>query len=407
LGQKTNLDYYNELLDEIEVHFGADWLRGEAEDARSGHWVPRAWASGRDVLLKANQTKALGFSEEHAAVFELASWLRIASLLPNFSAAITLSRLRNPLEIDGVAYEVHVAALSTGCAESVRFVPRSSTPGVRTPDLELTLSGVEAQVECKRRDKYQRATDTGVLWGAIESALASVHDKLSTDYEVIVCAADDLDGTAITSVASWVRDIVQRGDEGIFSGGADGCALLVRKSPPRPPGLQGVFIPANLNPARATVKVRMGSDGTLSSGPMLRISLYTFEAHRLGQIILSFDSARDQLARGGNGLIYIDVDASNVPDLDRGLYFLALQSGIQRQFAPKKNTRVAAVVVTAGPDAMEVVDRGFLLTYHTIMTVRNPYHSASAGLRFPGEPHSGSAFGRYVALDRPRRVAAP
>ena len=83
MAPKTNLDYYNELLDEIELHFGLDWLRSEAGKAHSRHWVPRAWARASEILLNAAQTKVADFSEvQVVALFDLASDLRVASALP-------------------------------------------------------------------------------------------------------------------------------------------------------------------------------------------------------------------------------------------------------------------------------------------------------------------------------------
>ena len=80
-----------------------------------------------------------------------------------------------------------------------------------------------------------------------------------------------------------------------------------------------------------------------------RVVLYSIGSHELSSVIAAFNRARGQLPADAVGLIYIDADLSQVRAGDEVVYFDLLAKSIETLFTPTRNTRVGAVVLTAGP----------------------------------------------------------
>jgi hypothetical protein len=102
--------------------------------------------------------------------------------------------------------------------------------------------------------------------------------------------------------------------EGEYSGGVPDCAIIIKHDPPKPPTLSQtrLWVPAWQNPAAASTTIRKNEDGTVSWGHAIRTVLYWIDAHRLSQVLTSFNSARGQISQAGAGVVLISVDTSRV-----------------------------------------------------------------------------------------------
>jgi hypothetical protein len=336
------------------------------------------------MLASAKSDGRLETSFELAGLFDLATDLETARKLTGYADAVTPKRLKS-LEYDKDCYVAYVAALGVRNGYEVEFVPTSTT---RTPDLLMKLGETALQVECKRKDDYVEGPSSLSAWNLLESKLASLHEHVTYDYEIVVCAVSALNESSVEEIAKHVLQVVKAGEEGEYSGGVPDCTLLIKRGPPQPLGhTDALVIPAWQNPSAAIAKFTKAADGKVSRGPMLRIALYVINSHRLAQVLSSFNLARTQLdpSSGAAGIIFIGVDTSHIHPSDHVLYFQTLAQSVQRLFNPTANTRVAAVVVTGGIQEIEITaDRGWHRTKRCHSVIRNPFFPESAQIIVPG-----------------------
>jgi hypothetical protein len=144
-------------------------------------------------------------------------------------------------------------------------------------------------------------------------------------------------------------------------------------------------MPAWQNPGAAAATAYFGADGKVSYGPMLRVALYVLESHRLAQVLNSFNIARRQIPEAAAGLVYLNVDTSQIPAGDEPLYLRTLAEGVRRRFTPDLNRRIAAVVLTGGIARVEIIDKGFHRTGRHWAVIRNPHAPLAPSLSIPGE----------------------
>lgn len=384
--RKNNIDWYRERLQAIEQEFGVKWLMKKARDASCAHSIPRLWSEASKMLGATDRTHAIPMTSSLAKLFDLATDLECARGLPGYSSAITSLRLKS-LMFEKEAYVAHVATMGVRSGYSVSFVPVSKERGERTPDLRMSLGKQTFDVECKQKDRYSLEEARISAWEALDSALGDLQKHLRCDYEVLVCSIGMLPATRVDEIAKFVRERVAAGDEGEYSGGLPDCILVIKRCPKRPPGVDCIRVPAWQNPATVTATVRLGGHGKPVYGPMLRLSLYIIDAHRLSQVLNSFRSAREQIDSAGLGMIFIGVDTSNVLPGDHDLYFRTLEVWMRRQFTPAQNTRVVAVALTGDIATVEITpDRGWHRSSRHWRVVRNPYYPDVDRILIPGSP---------------------
>ena len=73
------------------------------------------------------------------------------------------------------------------------------------------------------------------------------------------------------------------------------------------------------------------------------------DSHKLKFIVNSFNNARQQVPEDGPGIIFIDLDISQLDEPDIVPYLDCMSASIQTLFSPTLNTRVGAVVLTTQP----------------------------------------------------------
>ena len=389
MARKTNIDWYRERLHVLEQEFGAKWLKKKARAACISHPIPSLWAEATAMLEAAERSRAMTMTPAMAWLFDLATDLECARRLPGYSSAIRSEQLKR-LTFDKETYVAHVATMGVRTGYSVSFIPVSEKSGERTADLRMTLGEWILDVECKRKDRYSLDEARTAAWESLESSLGDLQERLSCDYEVLVCAIGALPATSVGEIARFVRERVVAGDEGEYSGGVPDCVLFVTRNPERPAGAEGIWIPAWQNPAVARAAVHVDDNGKPVYHPMLRLSLYIIDGHRLSQVLSSFRSARGQIDPAGSGIIFIGIDTSSILPGDHELYFRTLEEWLTRQFTPSQHTRIAAVVLTGDIAAVEITpDGGWHRASRHWRVVRNPHYHVDK-IPIPGSPQDGN-----------------
>lgn len=402
MARKTNIDWYRERLHVLEQEFGAKWLKKKAHAASIGHPIPSLWAEATAMLDATERDRVMRMTPAMAWMFDLAADLECARRLPGYSSAIRPEQLKR-LTFDKETYVAHVATMGVRTGYSVSFIPVSEKSGQRTADLRMTLGKWAFDVECKRKDRYSLDQARTAAWESLEISLGDLQERLSCDYEVLVCAIGALPARSVEGIARFVRERVIAGDEGEYSGGVPDCVLIITRNPERPDGAEGIWIPAWQNPAVARATIHVDEHGKPVFHPMLRLTLYIIDGHRLSQVLSSFCSARGQVNHAGSGIIFIGIDTSNIMPGDHELYFRMIEEWLTRQFTPAQHTRIAAVVLTGDIAEVEITpDGGWHRSIRHWLVVRNPHYPDVDKVPIPGSPQViKEPDGRSQRHDRP------
>lgn len=368
----------------VEQEFGKKWLSRKALQLNSKHPVPRAWREAISVgqAPQAGQPVSVRV-EQVAPILELGRILERVSPLANYAIAIR-PRLKDP-DFAHVYYEMQVAACAVEGGYGVEFVPTSSAPGVKTADLRVSTPSSTYHVECKRKEAYRIATVEEGTWPSLQKRITSLLDELKVNYEVIIVAMGAFSEGDDMEILKGIREAVARGFEGgpLTRRGAS-HALYLRKLTLPPPGPDAMIPlwPRKSRDGEVHADVYRSTDDLLHITSMRGAWLYTVDSHKLGSIVQSFNAARSQLPAGESGVIYIDLDVSEVEDDDVRLYLEAASAALRCVFSPETNTRVAGVVLTAQP-------RPTLAAWnpemHFMITV-NKFHPLSGSIKFPPQP---------------------
>jgi hypothetical protein len=388
--KKSNLSYYRELLDIIEQEFGLTWLTKKVKKSRqasssNAHPIPKAWLQAKETLDEAERTKVFGVTPEMATLFDMATYLRDARDLPNYSCEINPPKLKNKDFLDSV-YVAQVASIGRRSGFEVEFIPPSKISGQVTPDLMMRDGLYQIEVECKRKNAYHSIEVDTDPWKELQDELLELQSHLQMNHEVIVYAISSLAEKAIPEIKKFAQELILNKNEGLYSSSKLGSAILLQEVPPHPPNVEGIWLPATHNPGAAEGTVTVDEQGRVVYNNLRRASLYVIDSHKFTQILSSFNTARQQLTPDSIGVIFIHVDMSQVREHDRSLYFELVSSWLKERFTPTANTRIAAAVLTADPEKIEITsDKGFFRSIARLMVVRNPYHGFPKELTVPGE----------------------
>ena len=171
-----------------------------------------------------------------------------------------------------------------------------------------------------------------------------------------------------------------------------GCVFKITNvktpSPTRDQAEIGVF--HNGCYSSVTTQVLINGDDTCVYSNPQAVDIYHIDWHKLSSVINSFITARGQVPKCATGIIYIDLDVSflkvksvSLSQTNISLYLELAEGALKTMFSPKENTRVSAIVLTAGPN---YIGQGCQLISEMITTVvRNPYASLPTGFIIPGE----------------------
>lgn len=373
--KRSNLDWYKDWIAATEEVFGRKWIEKKARLLARGanvHPVVQAWQQAQEWLRSAQLTRKMECSPELVAFFDMGQNFHVTKGLSGFAQAFNSKRLKGPSWKDD-CYVAHVASLALRSGYRASFVPTESDEGNRTPDLLIQRGAQTLFVECKKKSSYVRAGDAEAAWPSLQDRLEQLHVKVQHDCEVIVACIGGLDPDAVAAISTVAQSLVEQGKQGENVVPRYNALVLVKRSPPRPPGVEGAWIPAWQNPGGAHVTFSVDASGAPVYGPLFRSCLYILDAHNSNQILSSLRGARGQIPRDTSGMVFVAVDTDGIPEGDHGIYFSILSAWLRSELLRPDNVRVLAVVLTGGIARIDVTpDGAFHQTLSHWLVVRNP-----------------------------------
>ena len=145
-------------------------------------------------------------------------------------------------------------------------------------------------------------------------------------------------------------------------------AIAVPPPPADPAPSLGVRVPLNRVNESPDFKfyahVTSRGNGTFTCSDWQTVRTFVFNSHSLKQVISSITRARSQIT-GNSTAIYIDVDPADLTQQSLNSYLRLLSSAIGKHlWRGGQNTRIGAVVVTAGPIRLDIDVAGMKIPYN-------------------------------------------
>jgi hypothetical protein len=374
----------------VEDEFGLEWLQKRVNKAQQRgrdvlHPGARGWLQLRGLLASLQSTTTPVLSQELIAFIDFANDLSAVRGLPHYDVAIrTKLKTVDTATLSKVQYEAHVAALGVLSRYNVEFVPQSEASGERTPDLILTGGACDFYAECKRKDAYAPPTSTSDdVWQSLQDQILKSARELNAFYQIVVVALGQLEQKNSAEVLEGVRQFLSEKREGNFVSKDLGIALSIQKLGHN----KIVPHPDWANPGVTEAITKVDEAGKFYFDDFIRVALYRIDSHRLSSILASFNQARGQVPIDAVGLIYIDLDVTQVSIADIFIYLDAIGSALQALFTPTSNTRIGAIVLTTGPLLVPTDQNGRQIQNigHYLRVVRNPHSSLPGNCLIPGE----------------------
>jgi hypothetical protein len=258
---------------------------------------------------------------------------------------------------------------------------------VKTADLRIEQGQHAFFAECKRKEKYGLPDVDVRDWPGLQRDIFDLLTRLSANYEITIIALGRFEAGDGDEILHALHAAVAKGFEGgpLTRKGAS-QAIYLRKISPSELGAMSALRVTPGEGRRGEAYVDIDDAGVVRGARA--VWLYAINSHRLASLIDSFNLARTQLPAGDSGVIYIDLDVSEVEDRDLEPYFNSAGSALGQLFSPTSNTRVAAVVLTSvaifrpvkDPSGREVMEPHI---YYNI--IRNPFHAGAQFFPIPPE----------------------
>ena len=399
MNAQITLPIVKEHLRTIEKAFGREWLESKKaglnhSSKKAAHGVPRLWREISAVYKNALHSGELLCTPNLVDLITLGDRLSQTCALPNFDTCIQ-PRLRNPLDYESVLYEMQVASTMSSFGYTTSFTPVSRIPNEHTADIQIDFEGHTIYVECKKKDKYlpiegssSRSISTSNDLGAMLSNFIGSNRLKS---KVSILSLGLIRDKDTSEIIETIHTLMKKTHPASLIDRKLGCVFKISDFPTPEDSLELFEIGVYSNGQYSSVGVEFCYNGSVYTyqNPHA-VEIYQIDWYRLSQLIKSCKTAQRQLPENSAGIVYIDLDVSilavkNKPlvQSDILLYLQLASEALKTLFSPSENTRICAVVLTAGPNY--IAEGSLIISQTSTVVVQNPYASLPAGFIIPGD----------------------
>jgi len=369
--------YNKALLNIIEAELGERWLNKKVNQAkRIGKWnynpIPRGWYRLKKRIIEQVDESIEPLANEEKKVIKLATDLEKIRCLKNYTRGIPSKKLKDS-EVEKYSYLANVAALASEAGYTVEFVLECDN---KTPDLHLATEKTDFYIECKKKDKYLPKSRDSDRWKDIQEEIINLLEKKDANYSVVIIVTGDMPRNLESEVYEFLEHNIPKYEKGVFTNNNYGFSVALHKLEDSYDDF-GVILPTTPGGTYGAAIGKLATDeqGRQYFKKRKRVQLYVFDAHDISGISSSFLKARSQIPKDSLGIIYVDIDVSNVARNDLSDYFEVLNTSIKTILMGCHNRRLGAIVISAEKDSGQYIYR----------TVRNPHSDFSIDTCIPGE----------------------
>jgi hypothetical protein len=344
---------FDNRLTVVSRVFGDDWLSSD-----QGHPVQIAWDDvqreldsrfGKRSIYDLTPVELRHFAPL-TFIEKLATGVDDSRALLGFEQVI-LPRLRQREVFESALHECEVGSWFANGGLMVEFVPPSTNPNERTPDLNIHARGHSIEVECKRKEPIIASKIAPEMEAWIHEQCQAVLKRLHADIELnglVIGSADEQTlGRAIARL------------EKLASDGVRGCrfevdipmSVTINESPTDVPASTEEELESWAK-SKGCVSLRAiprhHRNGVCSFSNFRGMGIFTLDGHTFNQVDRTLQSASGQLSADKLGIVVIDVDLSGNPKLNAGheIYLRILGHALSRRiWGGPRNTRIGAIVL--------------------------------------------------------------
>lgn len=405
---------WDAVIQVIEEEFGHDWLHDDRTEIN--HPVKIAWQAAVQANVNPPNGK-IDISEN-----EMLSWLMFFALelnfvrnLQNFRDVITQKKLCNPIKFASLAYEMSIACIwGSNINQKIEFVKAqiklsSDDEAKKTPDLKIISRGDEFYIECRAKELYsikERRDNSELSRLVIQGIHALVQETaFKGNFELTILIPGELDESTVPIILSDCKSAFQSNFVGRKIGKRIGI-VLERKhfAPLTTPDKTSLFQPYVLGSkpmAGAEISesvlgtISKDSHGNIQIIEPFRVRLFEFTSHKISSVWNSLNEKlqRKQIPKDAVGMIYLNIDTSNLDHNTAELNMDVIAESIDMKFQAfkkgRRNTRVAGVAITTEYRNVPVVKENNKIEIERLRLQRliwNPVSRVPEGITIPGNP---------------------
>ena len=381
---KFSIEEYRTYIEIIENEFGTKWLTKKIRQAdKSGRWsrhpIPKYWKTAKDTLNDFENSGVLQVNRDLIALSAFGYHLDKVRPLPNYETTI---RPRLKKEFTKVEFEIYVGALCVRSGYQTEFIPLSTKQKGRSADIKLLTDEKEFFIEATRKDDYNiQGINNEEIWVNLWHQVADLQAKLRAGHEVLVFPIGMKIGQEhIENILEELKYKILNDIEGIWVNVEHGYGLSIRKLP-QPPRSENpaVFLPAGMNPGFAHITIAENEQGQKYATNYNRVAMYSIHSHKLSSVLNTFNVKRQrkQIPDENSGIIYINLDVSQVSNVDVQVYLDFVSTLLKTKLTKNTNTRIGAVVLVTSPLFIETNVDGnpFITLSRASKVIHNPFGS--------------------------------
>lgn len=365
------------IMQVIEITFGEKWLIKKINRGiKTGVWgqnpIPKGYY---ELEQKTSHSTNMEISKEEKITVKLSRNITKIQHLKNYSTCIPIKKLKGT-EFEKYAYHIHIAALAVDYNFEVEFIPENGI--TKTPDLLLRKDDIILHAECKKRDNHKIEEIDKEKWKNIQEKILSLLEENNADYSVSVIFTSKISLKNEDEFYISLDEIIKKSEAGVFINNNEGYALHLEKLE-KTYNEYGPIIPTKPNKetfAVAQATYNIDANGNHFWEKIKRVQLYLINSHGLSNIIESnIRDARQQIPKSSTGIIYIDIDMSQIDHEDHQFYLNILNESLKRILVSRDNLRIGAIVISGEINNWDYI----------YMTIRNPLNNTLKNIILPGE----------------------
>lgn len=241
----------------------------------------------------------------------------------------------------------------------------------KTPDLYVVIDGQRVQIECKKKDDLTlRDRKNNEVWRELSVRLLDFMTEKRLSYLVILRFDKDPMYSQVESYFSVTKKLLARDGGNIRKARGRGFSVEIKKIAEYD-DLLTTSVFKDLKREEyfdfETFSCLSDQRGITQDSILKNLKIVCFKSKqlpdRISGVVRSFKKARQQIGRGMPGLIYVELNPTNLKDSD----FVILEQEITKRF----ESRINAAILTR-PPLLSLDEKGGTYS-HKSKVIENPY----------------------------------
>jgi len=289
-------------------------------------------------------------------------------------------RLKNPRSFEKARYELQIASAYSLRYNQVYFILESKKWRAKTPDLHVVIDGQRVQIECKKKDDLTlRDKKNNEVWRELSVKLLDLMTKKRLSYLVILRFDEDPIYDQLETYFSVAKKLIEKDGRNTRKARGLGFAVEIQRIAKYDDFLTtSIFKDLKRQEYFDFETFSCFSDqkGITQDSVIKNLKIVCFKSKQLPDrirgVVRSFRKAKLQMGHGMPGLIYVELNPTNLKDSD----FVIMEKEIAKRF----ESNINAAILTR-PPLLSLDEKGGIYS-HKSKVIENPYATIPLSEKF-------------------------